>query len=63
MNNKHTLKKAAALFLGLALTVGAAGCNLITTNSQRDLEREVANVNITDSKKNEIHKNQRKPTC
>ena len=47
MNNKHTFKKAAALFLGLALTVGATGCNFITTDNQKDLDQDVANVNIS----------------
>ena len=47
MNNKHTFKKAAALFLGLALTVGATGCNFITVDNQKDLDQDVANVNIS----------------
>ena len=47
MNNKHTFKKAAALFLGLALTVGATGCSFITTDNQADLEQPVASVNIS----------------
>lgn len=47
MNNKHTFKKAAALFLGLALTVGATGCSFITTDNQADLEQKVASVNIS----------------
>ena len=47
MNNKHTFKKAAALFLGIALSVGATGCGFITTDSQADLEQTVATVNIS----------------
>ena len=47
MNNKHTFKKAAALFLGLAMTVGATGCNLITIDNQKDLNQDVANVDIS----------------
>ena len=51
MNKKNTLKKTAALMLGLALTVGATGCNFIVTDSQRDLAQTVATVNITDALK------------
>ena len=47
MNNKHTFKKAAALFLGLALSVGATGCGFITTDNQKDLEQTVATVDIS----------------
>ena len=47
MNNKHTFKKAAALFLGLALTAGATGCSFITTDNQADLEQVVATVDIS----------------
>ena len=47
MNNKHTLKKAAALFLGIALTAGATGCSFITTDNQADLEQTVATVDIS----------------
>lgn len=47
MNNKHTFKKTAALFLGLALSVGATGCSFITTDNQKDLEQPVATVNIS----------------
>ena len=60
MNNKHTFKKAAALFLGLALTAGATGCSFITTDNQADLEQTVATVDITakltgtDEYKNEV---------
>ena len=44
---KHTFKKAAALFLGIALTVGATGCGFITTDNQADLEQTVATVDIS----------------
>lgn len=47
MNKKNTLKKTAALMLGLALTVGATGCNFIVTDSEKDLAQTVATVNIT----------------
>ena len=47
MNNKHTFKKAAALFLGIALSVGATGCGFITTDNQADLEQTVATVDIS----------------
>lgn len=44
---KHTFKKAAALFLGIALTVGATGCGFITTDNQADLGQTVATVDIS----------------
>ena len=47
MNKTKTFKKTAALLLGLALTVGATGCNFIVTNSEEDLLQPVATVNIT----------------
>ncbi|MBQ8309173.1 MAG: hypothetical protein IJX96_04995 [Clostridia bacterium] len=47
MNKKHTLKKSAALFLGLALTVGATGCNFLVPDSEKDLAQIVATVDIT----------------
>ncbi|MBE7077329.1 MAG: hypothetical protein E7377_01340 [Clostridiales bacterium] len=47
MNKKHTLKKTAALLLGLALTVGGTGCGFITTDNQEDLEQKVATVDIS----------------
>ena len=47
MNKKHTLKKTAAIFLTLALTVGATGCSFITTDSAKDMARQVANVDIS----------------
>ena len=45
--NKKNLKKTAALMLGLALTVGATGCNFIVTDNARDLEQKVATVDIS----------------
>ena len=49
MNKKHTFKKAAALLLGVALSVGATGCNFFPTDSEKDLAREVAVVNISET--------------
>lgn len=45
--NKKNLKKTAALMLGLALTVGATGCNFVVTDSARDLEQKVATIDIS----------------
>ena len=45
--SKKNLKKTAALMLGLALTVGATGCNFVVTDSARDLEQTVATVDIS----------------
>ena len=53
MNKKHTFKKAAAVFLGLAMTVGATGCNFFTVDNQKDLDQNVANVNINDKVKSD----------
>lgn len=47
MNKKHTLKKAAAAFLALALTVGATGCTFLVTDNEKDLKQTVASVNIS----------------
>ncbi|MBQ8291295.1 MAG: hypothetical protein IJX88_02135 [Clostridia bacterium] len=49
MNKKHTLKKTAALILGLTLTVGATGCNFFPTDSEKDLAQVVATVDISSS--------------
>lgn len=46
MSKKNSIKKAAALMLGLALTMGATGCDFISTDSVKDLEQTVATVNI-----------------
>ncbi|MBE5747313.1 MAG: hypothetical protein E7352_03960 [Clostridiales bacterium] len=45
--NKKNFKKTAAILLGLALTVGATGCNFIETDTSRDLGLSVATVNIS----------------
>lgn len=46
MSKKNSIKKAAALLLGLALTVGATGCDFIRTDNMKDLNQSVATVNI-----------------
>ncbi len=46
MSKKNSIKKAAALMLGLALTVGATGCDFIRTDNEKDLAQTVATVNI-----------------
>ena len=51
MNKKNTVKKTAALILGIALTMGCTGCNFITTDSQKDLQQVVATVNISEKLK------------
>lgn len=45
--NKKNLKKTAAVMLGLALTVGATGCNFVLTDSERDLAQTVATIDIS----------------
>ena len=47
MSKKNSIKKTAALLLGLALTVGATGCDFISTDSVKDLQQTVATVNIS----------------
>ena len=47
MNKKNTLKKTAALLLGLALTVGATGCNFIVPDTAADYDQTIATVDIT----------------
>ena len=47
MNTKKTVKKTAALCLGLALTVGATACDFITTDNFADMAQTIADVNIT----------------
>ena len=49
MNKKHTLKKTAALLLGIALTVGSTGCNFLVTDNEKDLAQVVATVNVANS--------------
>ncbi len=46
MNKKQTIKKTAALLLGLAIAMGTTGCGFITTNHQKDLDQIVAKVSI-----------------
>ena len=46
MSKKNSIKKAAALMLGLALTMGSTGCDFISTDSEKDLNQTVASVNI-----------------
>lgn len=48
MNKKKMVKKTAALLLGLALTVGATGCNFIVTDTAADYAQEIAKVDISD---------------
>lgn len=47
MSKKNSIKKIAALALGVALTMGATGCDFIRTDSMKDLEQTVATVNIS----------------
>ncbi len=48
MNKKNTIKKTAALLLGLALTVGSiGGCGFILTDNEKDLAQTVAKVDIS----------------
>ena len=51
MSNKKTFKKVAAVFLGLAMTVGATGCDFFTVDNQKDLNQDVATVNINNKLK------------
>ena len=53
MNKKHTLKKSAAAFLALALTVGATGCSFMVVDAEKDLAQVVAKVDITDNLAND----------
>ncbi len=46
MNKKQTIKKTAALLLGLGLAIGTTGCGFITTDHQKDLDQTVAEVKI-----------------
>lgn len=47
MNKKNMVKKTAALLLGLALTVGATGCNFVVTDTAADYAQEIAKVDIS----------------
>ena len=58
MNKKNTMKKMAALALGMALTVGATGCDFVVTDNEKDLAQTVATVNITERlKQDKTYKN------
>ncbi|MBQ8658620.1 MAG: hypothetical protein IJ506_05750 [Clostridia bacterium] len=46
MNKKHTVKKTAALILGLSFALSGAACGFITTDADADMEQIVAEVNI-----------------
>ncbi len=47
MNKKNTIKKTAALLLGLSFALaGTAGCGFITTDNDADMAQVVAEVNI-----------------
>ena len=52
MNKKQTIKKTIAMLMGVALAVGATGCNFILTDSEADLKQTVATVDITGRMKN-----------
>ncbi len=47
MNKKNTVKKTAALMMGLALTVGATGCNFIVTDTAKDYAQTIVTVDIS----------------
>ena len=49
MNKKQTIKKTAALVLGIALAMGTTSCGFITKDNQKDLDQTVAQVNIAES--------------
>lgn len=46
MNKKQTIKKTAALLMGLAIAMGTTSCGFITTDTQKDLNQTVATVSI-----------------
>lgn len=48
MNKKQTIKKTAALLMGLAIAMGTTSCGFITTDTQKDLNQTVATVSIAD---------------
>lgn len=48
MNKKNMVKKTAALLMGLALTVGATGCNFVVKDTAADYAQEIAKVDISD---------------
>ncbi len=47
MNKKQTIKKTAAMILGLAIAMGATGCEFFTKDSKKDLNQTVATVDIS----------------
>ena len=52
MNKKNTIKKTAAMLLGISFALGAAGCDFVITDNAKDLNQTVATVDITDALKN-----------
>lgn len=52
MNKKQTIKKTAALLIGLAIAMGTTSCGFITTDTQKDLNQTVATVSIADELEN-----------
>ena len=56
MNKKQTIKKTAAMILGLAIAMGATGCEFFTKDSKRDLNQTVATVNIASTIEDETIK-------
>ena len=52
MNKKQTIKKTIAMLMGVALAVGATGCDFLPTDSEADLKQTVAKVDITDRLEN-----------
>ncbi len=54
MNKTSSIKKTAAMLLGVALCVGGAGCdNFILTDSAKDLAQTVATVDISPTLKDD----------
>ncbi len=54
MNKKSSVKKTAALIMGIALCVGGVGCdNFVLTDNAKDLAQTVATVNISKGLKND----------
>ena len=56
MNKKQTIKTTAAMILGLAIAMGATGCEFFTKDSKRDLNQTVATVNIASTIEDETIK-------
>ena len=55
MNKKNSIKRTAALLLGIALTAGSTGCNFIVKDNAKDLAQTVAEVNISAGLKNDAY--------